>query len=332
MKEAKYYKQLPNDTVECTLCPHNCIIPLGKYGICKVRKNSSGFLFSENYQKISAFSFDPIEKKPLYHFYPGREILSIGSYGCNLKCNFCQNSEISQAPFENFNRYNFDISDIIDAVSKNKNNIGIAFTYNEPVVGIEYILDICNELDTSLQKVMITNGFINKEPLNDLLQHIDAFNVDLKAFSNDFYQAETKSSIESVKETLKTIKKSGKHLEISNLIIPGKNDNQELFKEMLKWIASELGKDTPLHLSKYSPSYKSTIEETPTDTLIKLYKLAKKELDYVYIGNVSLAEYQNTNCSGCNSELISREGYFTVLTELEDGKCRSCNQVVDIKC
>lgn len=331
MIEAKYYTKLENEKVQCTLCPHNCILNLDEFGICNVRKNASGFLFSSNFEKISAFSFDPIEKKPLYHFFPGREILSIGSYGCNLECNFCQNSDISQAPFENFNRFNFDINDIIEAISNNKNNIGIAFTYNEPTVWIEYILEIVQKIDKSLKKVMVTNGFINKEPLNELLKHIDAFNVDLKSFSNDFYKKETKSSIETVKETIKTIKKAGKHIEITNLIIPGKNDDKQLFEEMIDWIASELGKDTPLHLSRYFPNYKSEIPETEISTLVELHKLAKKQLNYVYIGNIKTAEGQNTYCPECHTELISRTGYYTVITELENKTCRKCNSKINIR-
>lgn len=330
MKEARYYKRLENDTVQCSLCPHYCLIEKDKKGKCGVRKNSSGFLFSENYKMISSFSFDPIEKKPLYHFYPGQEILSIGTIGCNLNCNFCQNCSISQEPFQAYSRFNLDLEDIIEAISKNKNNIGIAFTYNEPTVWHEYIVDISKSIDKSNKKLMVSNGFINPEPLNELFEHIDAFNIDLKAFSDEFYKNETDSSIEPVKNTLKAIVKAGKHLEITNLIIPGKNDDKELFKEMVQWIKTELGKEIPLHLSKYFPHYKSSIEETSLDILIELSEIAKKELDHVYIGNVKTQNSQNTYCPNCKSELISRTGYFTVLTELEEGKCRNCGHKVNI--
>ena len=331
MKEANYYTKLDNEQVQCTLCPHNCIIDEGELGICNVRKNSSGFLFSENYKKISTFSFDPIEKKPLYHFFPGQEVLSIGNFGCNLKCNFCQNAEISQVLQQNFNRYNLEIEDITSSISKNKNNIGIAFTYNEPIVWIEYVIDIAKQVDPSFKKIMVTNGYINKLPLEDLFNYIDAFNVDLKAFSTDFYEKETKSTLEPVKETLKAIKKAGKHLEITSLIIPGKNDDKQLFSEMVDWIVSELGKETPLHLSKYFPRHKSIIQETETKSLIELYKLAKKQLDYVYIGNILTGEEQNTYCPQCKSELISRTGYYTVITDLENKKCRKCGFEINIE-
>ncbi len=192
------------------------------------------------------------------------------------------------------------------------------------------MIDIAKQIDKNLKKVMVTNGFINSEPLNDLFQYIDAFNVDLKAFTNDFYRKETKSNIQPVKETLKAIKKAGKHLEITNLIIPGKNDDKQSFREMIHWIASELGKDTPLHLSKYFPRYKSTVEATPTEQLIEFHKIAKEHLDYVYIGNLSIGEGQNTYCPQCKTELISRTGNFTVITELENKKCRKCGCEINI--
>jgi len=330
MKEARYYKRFENDRVQCLLCPHYCIIEKDEKGKCGVRRNSSGFLFSDNYKMISSFSFNPIEKKPLYHFYPGQEILSIGSIGCNLDCNFCQNCSISKEPYQTYSRFNLDLEDIIEAISKNKNNIGIAFTYNEPTVWHEYIIDISKSIDKNHKKVMISNGFINPEPLNELFEHIDAFNIDLKAFSDEFYKNETGSSIEPVKNTLKAIVKAGKHLEITNLIIPGKNDDKELFKEMVLWIKTELGKEIPLHLSKYFPHYKSSIEETSLDIIIELSEIAKTELDNVYIGNVKTPDSQNTYCPNCKAELISRTGYFTVITELEEGKCRNCGHKANI--
>jgi len=330
MLEAKYYKQLDDEKVECELCPHNCIISQGAVGICKVRKNTSGFLFSINYKKISSISTDPIEKKPLYHFMPGREILSIGSYGCNFECNFCQNYEISQAPFQNFNRYNLSLNDILLAVSSNKNNIGIAFTYNEPIVWIEYMLEVAQKMDKSYKKVLVTNGFINPEPLNELLKVIDAFNVDLKGFDSDFYKKNTHGKVEPIKQALKEIKKSGRHLEVTNLVIPGENDNPQFFEDMVTWIATELGKDTPLHISRYFPNYKSTIPETPLETLSQFHKIASKQLSYVYLGNVPNSEGQNTYCPECGAELISRTGYYTVLTQLNGDKCGNCNASINI--
>lgn len=330
MLEAKYYNQLDNEKVECVLCPHNCIISEGEYGICQVRKNTSGFLFSANYKKISSIATDPIEKKPLYHFMPGTEILSIGSYGCNFKCNFCQNHQISQAPFQNFNRYNFSLNDILMAVTSNKNSIGIAFTYNEPVVWIEYVLEIANAIDKSYKKVLVTNGFINPEPLADLIQVIDAFNVDLKAFDSEFYKKNTAGNVEPVKHTLKQIKKSGKHLEITNLVIPGQNDNPQTFERMVNWIATELGKDTPLHISKYFPQYKSTIAETPTETLLEFHQIASKYLNFVYLGNLPSTQGQNTYCPNCGAELICRTGYYTILTQLNENQCGNCNALINV--
>jgi len=327
MFEAQFYKNIDNEKLQCTLCPHNCILENGQTGICKVRTNDKGKLISENYGKISAYSFDPIEKKPLYHFYPGKEIFSIGSVGCNLHCQFCQNYEIAQNGVNSFRKLNdLSVSSLVNIALRNKNNIGIAYTYNEPLVFYEFMKDIALLAKQSgLKNVMVTNGFINKEPLNSLLKFIDAFSVDLKAFTDNFYKKITFSKLQPVLDNLKTIKKSGRFLEITNLVIPTLNDDIDVFEKMLKWISDELGKDTVLHLSRYFPRYKMDIPGTSPETLFDMYEIAKTYLDFVYIGNLSTNKGQNTYCNICDTLLIDRNGYSTNILGLDkDGKCINC--------
>ena len=332
--EALYYTKLENKKVKCRLCPHECEIRDTKYGICKVRVNRGGELFTENYGIVSSLGFDPIEKKPLYHFYPGSEILSIGSIGCNLQCDFCQNWQISQTSKSDFKRANnrYGHSEIVELALSKKNNIGVAYTYNEPTVFFEFMLEIAIDAkQKGLKNVVVTNGFINNEPLNKLNQFIDAYNVDLKAFIDDFYIKFTKSQLEPVKETLVNIAKAGKHLEITNLVIPGLNDNSEKFKEMVKWINENTGEKTVLHISRYYPSYKFKKEPTSVEKMLQLYEIAKKQLKHVYLGNLLLSEGSNTYCPECNELIIERSGYNTRLVALnKNGSCSSCgNHVFD---
>jgi pyruvate formate lyase activating enzyme len=332
--EALYYIKLEDKKVKCQLCPHNCGISDGKYGICQVRINKGGELFTENYGHVSSMGFDPIEKKPLYHFYPGSEILSVGSIGCNLQCEFCQNWQISQKSEANLkrdgNRYPY--SEIIDLALSKKNNIGLAYTYNEPTVFYEFMLEIAIAAkESGLKNVMVTNGFINKDPLNKLNQFIDAYNVDLKAFIEDFYIKYTKSQIEPVKETIINISKASKHLEITNLVIPGLNDNPKKFEEMIKWIKDNTGEKTVLHISRYYPSYKFKKEPTSIEKMLQLNEIAKNHLKHVYLGNLLSSEGSNTYCPKCNELIIERSGYNTRLVAINNqGDCSSCgNHILD---
>lgn len=328
--EASYYKKLDNKKVECTLCPHNCVIKNGLYGICKVRKNKNGILYSTNYEKLSAVHPDPIEKKPLYHFYPGKSILSLGSLGCNLKCNFCQNSHISQINPQN--EYHSEIykSDLIVTEAKRrKNNIGIAYTYNEPVVWFEYMFEIAVKAkENHLKNVVVSNGFINPEPLYELLPYIDAFNIDLKAFTDDFYKKQTGSNLQDVLNTIEKIVSSRIHLEITYLIIPTLNDNKNDFIKMLKTLVRISGKNSILHLSRYFPSYKSEINETPRNTMKEFYEIAKKHLNFVYLGNILSDKGNNTYCPNCGSLLINRAVSFSVTSGLNENRCINCNHVI----
>lgn len=281
------------------------------------------------YGVISGYSLDPVEKKPLYHFFPGYNILSLGSFGCNMKCDFCQNFHISQKVPENLLPEITTEKIIRDALST-ENNIGIAFTYNEPIIWFEYMKDVAViAKKEGLYTVMVSNGYVNSEPLDEILEFIDAFNIDLKAFNNNFYRKLTGANLEPVKNCLKQIALSGKHLEITTLIIPGQNDDEKEMELQTKWIANELGTDVPFHLSRYFPTYKRDNPPTSEETIKKLYDIASDNLDYVYMGNSQSGSGQNTLCPSCGTEVTIRSGYKTRLINLdEDGKCSCCGNPV----
>lgn len=326
--EALYYAVKEDKSVQCTLCPHMCVLREGKAGTCRVRRNTGGILVTKVYGFVSSLNFDPIEKKPLYHYFPGSTILSIGSYGCNLRCFFCQNCTISQTGVEpELPKTYFSPEEIVKIALDKSGNIGIAFTYNEPIVWFEYMVDIARlAKKAGLKTVMVTNGFINKEPLSVLLETIDAFSVDLKAFTEEFYSKVTSSQLEPVKETLIQIRKAGKHLEVVNLVVPELNDHSEAFSDMTKWIASELGKETVLHISRYFPSFKLATFPTPVMAIRSLKRIAEKELAYVYSGNIA-EDSNDTFCQKCNNILITRHIYDVKLSGLDiGGCCKACGK------
>ena len=330
MTEARYYTT-HSDHVECHLCPHDCHLKEGKTGICRVRKNVGGKLISENYSRVCALHSDPIEKKPLYHYFPGRKILSVGGIGCNLHCRFCQNWEISQSGIADFpSLKSTDPDDVVRIAGQQAENLGIAYTYNEPAVWIEYMLDIAEKArEKRLKNVMVTNGFINPGPLHDLIRYMDAFSVDLKAFTESFYKELTASRLAPVLDTLKTISKSGRHLEITNLLIPNRNDDPDDFKRMTEWIAGELGPATVLHISRYFPTYKTNEPPTSEKKLLEFFHLARRRLNYVYLGNLRTAAGQNTYCPSCNTTVITRSGYATEVSGLDhSGHCLNCGMEV----
>jgi pyruvate formate lyase activating enzyme len=321
--------RINENKLECLLCPHFCKLAVGKTGICGVRKNTGQKIELLTYGVISGYSIDPVEKKPFYHFFPGHNILSVGSYGCNMRCDFCQNFHISQMVPESFNLTMTAEKITVDALGAD-HNIGIAFTYNEPVIWFEFIRDVAISIkEKGLNTAIVSNGFVNPDPLYEMIQFIDAFNIDLKAFNNDFYRKLTGSDIEPVKTGLKQIAKSGRHLELTTLIIPGQNDSE---KEMLlqsDWIAGELGNDVPLHLSRYFPRYKRDDRATPEETLIKLFETASEKLDNVYMGNTLSDTGQNTICPTCGNTVTIRSGYNTRLLNLDsEGKCTGCGTLV----
>jgi pyruvate formate lyase activating enzyme len=319
-----------SDRLICLLCPHSCHIEPGERGLCGVRENTGSDITLTTYGVISGCALDPVEKKPLYHYYPGKHIMSVGSYGCNLKCDFCQNYHISQH-FEKEGNYHFSPEELVSRSLKASGNIGIAFTYNEPVIWYEYVVD-CARLASSegLKSVMVTNGYVNHEPLAHLIEVIDAFNVDLKAFGNEFYRKYTGAALKPVMDTIRDIASSGRHLEITTLILPGLNDSVDSMRQEAEWIAANAGSRVPLHLSRYFPMYKRNDPPTPEETILRLKETASEYLDFVYTGNMSGTESgSDTICPGCHSTVIKRHGYHTSLTGLSGkGRCLKCNEVI----
>lgn len=321
--------RIEKDNIVCLLCPHYCKIAPGKSGICGVRKNTGEQIELQTYGVLSGFSVDPVEKKPLYHFFPGMNILSAGSFGCNMRCDFCQNYKISQnIPERIFTETNPE--KIIKSALKAPDNIGIAFTYNEPIIWFEFMKDTSEAAKgKGLYTVMVSNGYVNPEPLSEIIQFIDAFNIDLKAFNSFFYRRLAGADIGPVKNSLKMIAASGKHLEITTLIIPGQNDDEREMKLQSEWIAGELGNEIPLHLSKYHPDYKRNDSATTQKTLNKLFEIASKNLKYVYMGNTNSESGQNTKCPECGTTVTERSGYKTRILNLDkDGKCTECGKVI----
>jgi pyruvate formate lyase activating enzyme len=317
------------EKLECLLCPHFCKIAPGHNGICGVRKNNGKSIELLTYGVISGYSLDPLEKKPLYHFFPGYNVLSAGSYGCNLKCDFCQNCTISQIvpdkPFANSTP-----GELVIAAQKARRNIGLAFTYNEPVIWFEFIRDTAEAAKKEgLKTVMVSNGYVNPAPLEEIIEFTDAFNIDLKAFNDNFYRKVTGSRIEPVKNTLRQIAKSGRHLEITTLIIPGLNDESGEMKQQVEWIAGELGIEIPFHLSRYYPMYHRSDPATSSETLSRLYEIASEKLDFVYIGNSVSDVGQNTACPQCGEVVTIRTGYRTRLLNLsKEGMCLKCGKQI----
>jgi pyruvate formate lyase activating enzyme len=318
-----------NSKIQCILCPHNCKLAKDGIGLCGVRKNNGKEIELLTYGVISGYALDPVEKKPLYHFYPGTNILSIGSYGCNMRCDFCQNYNISQQTLDSFSRKTGPDKIVKDALSLS-NNIGIAFTYNEPVIWFEYIADIAREArKKGLKTVMVTNGYVNSKPLDEIISFTDAFNVDLKAFNNEFYRKLTGANLEPVKESLKQIALSDRHLEITTLVIPGRNDDEKEMESQAEWIAGELGKEIPFHLSRYFPMYKRNDPSTSSETLRKLASIASEYLDYVYIGNTNSDTGQNTYCPGCGKLITNRSRYNIMHQNIDrEGKCTECGRKI----
>lgn len=315
--------------LECLLCPHYCKLASGKTGICGIRKNTGNKIELLTYGVLSGYSLDPVEKKPLYHFFPGHNILSAGSYGCNMRCDFCQNYNISQKIPGNLPAVTSAEKIVSDALSFEK-NIGIAFTYNEPVVWFEFMRDTATlAKNKGLFTVMVSNGYVNSDPLSEIIEFIDAFNIDLKAFNNTFYQNLTGAGIEPVKDCLKQIAESGKHLEITTLIIPGQNDSEKEMALQAEWIEGELGKDTPLHLSRYFPMFKRDDPATSQEILKRLCETTSKKLNHVYLGNTPSDYGQNTTCTKCGKTVTTRSGYKTRLLNLDKrGRCTSCGTLV----
>lgn len=299
MKQAKFFTRLANDVVRCELCPHFCQIQPNSTGICRARKNFYGVLYATNYAQTVTIGIDPIEKKPLYHFHPGESVISLGSNSCNFSCNFCQNYTISQYSVKTTE---ISIDKLLELTRKHKCR-NVAFTYTEPITWFEYVYDASKLLKShNINTIMVTNGFINEEPLNELLPYIDAMNIDLKSFNHEFYRKFCGGELEPVLKTIQLASK-GCHLEITNLLITQENDSVEDINRICDFIA-KIDPDIPIHFSKYFPHYKMNNPPTEDSTLYEAAEAAKNKLNYVYLGNIITD--RNTYCPKCGHLLVDR--------------------------
>jgi pyruvate formate lyase activating enzyme len=327
IRKASYYKALDNGRVHCRLCPAECRLKPGRRGICRSRYNEDGGLYTDNFGETVTVAIDPIEKKPLYHFFPTGDIVSIGPNGCNLSCKHCQNWHISQEKSQTA----FIAPEDLPATASQEKSIGIAYTYTEPVIWFEYIMEAAPAVKAAgMVNVMVSNGYINPEPLQELLPHIDAFNIDLKAMRPEFYRRICKGKLDSVLEAIKIIGGSPAHLEVTNLVIPGLNDSDEDFHKLGEFLAS-VDNSIPLHLSAYHPSYKLNNPPTQREILLRAHGIAKEYLSYAFVGNMEIRNLSNTYCPECGQILIERSRYRVRSAGLDpDGNCKKCGRKSDI--
>jgi len=304
--------------IECRLCPAHCKLGEGKYGICGSRFVQDGVLMTDNYGELVTLAIDPIAKKPLYHFFPGSSIVSNGANGCNFKCLNCQNWAISQ---EKTHTTSVEPGRLAEAAAQN-GSIGLAFTYTEPMIWFEFIRDTAPLLrEAGLKVVLVSNGYVDPEPLEELIPLMDAINVDLKGIRPEFYRRVCKGKIEPILNNIRCIADSTVHLEITNLIIPGLNDSGKDLTDLFDFVAS-VSDMIPLHLSAYHPDFKLDIDATSPDTLLRARDLARERLKYVYLGNI--AAESDTHCPSCGSLLIQRQAYRTLVTGLDGTACAAC--------
>jgi pyruvate formate lyase activating enzyme len=329
-KLSPYFTSLGGGEIRCELCPKQCRVPRGERGVCGVRENRDGKCYSLVYANPCAFHLDPIERNPFFHVLPGSRSLSLATAGCNFGCKFCQTWEISQASPEDV--YSYEIPpELVIKRAKQMRARSIAYTYVEPVIFYEYMVDVgAAAKKEGLLSLIHSNGFINPDPLRNLCKVLDAANIDLKGFTEEFYRELCGGRLDPVLQTLKTLKREKVHLEITNLIIPTKNDDMSLVGEMCLWVKREMGADTPIHFSRFYPLYKlKNLPPTPVKTLEEARQVALSSgLEYVYIGNVPAHQGENTFCPECEKMIIQRTGYMIGEVHLRGGKCEYCGKSI----
>ncbi len=334
MKEAMFYEKLGNKVVKCNLCSHRCSrIADSKRGICGVRENKDGKLFSLVYGRVAARSVDPIEKKPLFHFLPGSRSYSIATVGCNFRCRNCQNFDISQLPKERNIIVGQDVSpeEIVSAAKRN-NCKSIAYTYSEPTIFFEYAYDIAKHAKKEgIKNVFVTNGYITPEALQEISPYLDAANIDLKSFSDDFYQKNCGARLNPVLDSIRLYKSLGIWTEITTLIIPTLNDTEEELHKIAEFIKKEVGEDTPWHITQFHPTYKLIdLPRTPVKILRRAREIGLEAgLRYVYEGNVPGENGENTYCHNCGKMLIRRFGYQILENKIKNSACTYCGTKID---
>jgi pyruvate formate lyase activating enzyme len=324
-QEAMLYEQ-KGPMLHCLVCHRNCIIPKNKRGFCDMRENDGAKLFTLNYGLSSSMAVDPVEKKPLYHFYPGSQVFSLGTIGCNFRCKFCQNWTISQAKLDEIPLRELTPEESIELTQK-YDCLSLAWTYNEPTMWFEFTYDSAKIAQkNNIKTIYVTNGYMGSEALDLISPHLDAANIDLKGMSNRFYQDLCDARLEPVLENIRTMYEKKIHIEITNLLIPGYNDSKEYIKALVTFLAEEVGVEVPLHFSRFHPDYQLT--DIPA-TSVKALETAKEIANnagmlYVYIGNVPGHDGENSRCYDCGELLIRRNGFQTSIESMKNNKCPQC--------
>lgn len=330
--DAKFWKPIENKTIQCSLCYQSCRIQPDQVGLCGVRKNENGKLYTLVYGSCSSIAVDPIEKKPFFHFHPGSNVLSFGTVGCNFKCLHCQNSSISQATPDFGYLREITPEDVVKLAKRNSCE-GIAWTYNEPTIWHEFAFDASKLVKkTGLYNVYVSNGYIQEKPLKEISPYLDAINIDIKAFSDSFYKKVCKARLEPVLDTCVLTKELGIHLEVTYLIIPGYNDSVDEITNFCRWIVEKIGVSTPVHFSCFHPDYNMTnVPRTPMHTMLKAYEISSNSgIIYTYLGNIVHKGYENTICPKCKNICIKRYGFSIDLDGLKKDRCANCGTDINI--
>lgn len=330
MHEALYYEKKEQNLTACRLCPKLCTIREGKAGFCRVRQNREGTLYATNYGKVTSTGLDPIEKKPLYHFYPGSFILSFGTVGCNLRCGFCQNWSIAHGDPRTVDLTPEQVVEMAQQqAGRGYPNVDIAYTYSEPFMWYEFVWDTARLAQKAgLKNVLVTNGYVSETPLREILPLIDAMNIDVKGFTEDYYRKNCVGRLEPVQRTVE-IAYPKCHVELTTLLVTGLNDSPEEIGRLVDWVAS-LDREIPLHFSRYFPNFEMDLPATPLETLRQAMNIAREKLSYVYVGNAPELKAHDTCCPGCGEKVISRAGYSARAVGLDGKKCRNCGKGIRI--
>ncbi len=330
-REALFYEKLDGDTVRCKICFRKCEVKDGSQGYCRNRKNEHGVFYSLTYGKPSALQVEPVEKEPQYHFLPGRKIMGLGTAGCNFRCRFCHNWHLSQSSIKEVaDYYRLPPEKAVRKALDNGIPI-ISFTYNEPTTFYEYVYEVAKiAREAGIKIIFHSNGAMAPEPLEALLKYVDSVTVDLKSINEKFYEQYSQGRLESVLDTLKTIKDKGVWLELVNLVIPSLNDHPEEIKRLCRFVADSLGKETPLHFTRFFPANRlQELSPTPIKTLEKAYRIAREEgLLFVYLGNVPGHPQNSTYCPHCEKVLIRRHHFTVGAVNIEEGRCQFCGTMI----
>jgi pyruvate formate lyase activating enzyme len=323
--EARFYEK-EGDAYRCGLCPHRCLIPVGRTGRCGARRGDEDMLVANTYGKVSSICVDPVEKKPLFHFHPGERIFSVGGIGCNMSCKHCQNYSISQSTSGKKRTTYESPEELVEMFRKERTDL-VAFTYNEPAIWFEYMMDVM-ECAPDVTYTLVTNGFINEAPLKELCKHVSAMNIDVKGFKEDFYKDICGGHLNDVLRTAVTAFSAGVHIELTYLIIPGHNDSENEIENFISWVLNNLSPDVPVHFTRFHPD--NIMNDVPwtqpkalIDAMDKAYDMG---LNNVYVGNIVSEEGSDTYCSECGAVVIKRTGYQVSAVALDGLRCRGCGR------